>query len=111
MRRNAVHELPPQPLRGDLRHFDLRVREQQAEQLPAGIPGSADDRRLHRASWRRALARTSTPRSNSPPPRWGGGVGGGAEYSAACSCTLRTNAIAPSAALSFGPAPCPIGWV
>ena len=55
MRVHAVHELPTQTLGAHLGHLDLGVRQQQAEQLTAGVASTTDDRcPFHRPVSRRA---------------------------------------------------------
>jgi hypothetical protein len=50
IRMREVHELPIEPLAGDLFHFELRVREGQTKQLASGVPGGANNRdRDHQA--------------------------------------------------------------
>src|ERR1700737_3899361 len=44
VRVNGVHELSPQALGCDLRHFDLRMGKEETKQLSAGVTGPPDDR-------------------------------------------------------------------
>ena len=43
VRMHAVGELPGEALGGDLGYLDLRMAEQQAQQLAAGVAGGAGD--------------------------------------------------------------------
>ncbi len=62
----AGDELAGLPLRGDLLHVDVRMKQQDAQQIAARIPGPADDgsayhARASRATWATIFAGMSTP--------------------------------------------------
>src|SRR5438445_12160499 len=65
VRVDGMHELPTETLRRHLRDLDLGMREEETEQLTAGVSGAANDRGLHRARWLSAAVSTSTPRAKS----------------------------------------------
>ncbi len=61
---HAVDILAAQPLRRDLGHFHVRMRQQQAQQLAARVARAAYDRRPDHSVRSTSLS-TSTPRWNS----------------------------------------------